>query len=46
MPSRLIVSEVDGSTIFIVIWARTAQELEAWLPIADEFVESIHFVPD
>jgi hypothetical protein len=46
MPSRLIVSEVDGDTIFVLIWARTAQVLEAWLPVADEFVESIHFVPD
>ena len=46
MPSRLVVSEVDGSTIFILTWARTAQELERWLPFADEFVESIHFVPD
>ncbi len=46
MPSRLIVSEVDGSLIFILTWARTAQELDRWLPLADEFVQSIHFVPD
>jgi hypothetical protein len=46
MPSRLIVSEVDGSTIFVLIWARTAEGLDEWLPVADEFVASIHFVPD
>lgn len=46
MPSRLIVSEVDGTTIFVFIWARTAQELDRWLPVADEFVGSIHFLAD
>jgi hypothetical protein len=46
MPSRLMVSEVDGETVFILIWARTDQELERWLPVADEFVASIHFVAE
>ena len=46
MPSRLIVSEVDGTRSSSSIWARTAQELDKWLPVADEFVRSIHFVPD
>ena len=46
MPSRLIVSEVDGAAVFVYIWARTAEELDRWMPIADEFVASIHFLPD
>ena len=46
MPSRLLVSEVDGTTVFIYTWARTARELDRWLPVADEFVASIHFLPD
>jgi len=46
MPSRLIVSELDGDTVFVFIWARTAQELDKCVPMADEFVTSIHFLPD
>ena len=46
MPSRLIVGEVDGDTVFVFIWARTAEELDRWMPVADEFVASIHFLAD
>ena len=45
-PGRLTVTEVEGTTIFIFVWARTQQELDAWLPVADGFVGSIHFVPN
>jgi hypothetical protein len=43
-PNRLIVANVDGKVMFVVIWARTAEGLEAFLPTAMEFVDSIHFV--
>ena len=46
MPSRLLVADVDGITVFVLTWARTADDLKAWMPLADEFVESIHFVAD
>ncbi len=45
IPSRLTVTEVDGTTVFILTWARTAADLDAWLPVADELVASIHFLP-
>jgi len=44
-PARLIVTEVDGTTVFVLIWARTAADLDAWMPVADRFVDSIHFQP-
>ena len=31
--------------VFILTWARTATDLGAWLPVAAEFIDSIHFVP-
>ena len=45
IPSRLIVGEIDGTTVFILIWARTSADLETWMPEADAFVRSIHFLP-
>ena len=45
MPSRLIVTEIDGATVFVLIWARTSDDLDKWLPTADAFVQSIHFLP-
>lgn len=45
IPSRLTVAEVDGTTVFVLTWARTATDLDSWLPIADELVASIHFLP-
>lgn len=45
VPSRLIVADIDGDTVFVLIWARTAADLDAWMPAANEFVESIQFVP-
>jgi hypothetical protein len=44
-PARLVVTEVDGETIFILAWARTTADLEAWMPVADQFIRSIHFLP-
>ena len=43
VPSRLIVADIDGVTIFIMIWARTPDDLAAWVPTAESFVGSIHF---
>ena len=45
LPSRLTVAEIDDTTIFVLEWARDDRELDAWLPVADEFVASIHFLP-
>ena len=45
MPSLLYVVTVDGRTLAIVLWAGTNAEMEAWLPLASGFVESIRFAP-
>ncbi len=39
-----ILLEVDGETVLIDVWAETDEELADWLPLAMEFVNSIHFV--
>jgi hypothetical protein len=39
--TRMTAFEVDGATVVIVTWA---EDLEAWLPTADQFVESLHFL--
>ena len=44
VPSRLIVAEVAGSTVLVQAWAGTPDGLDAWLPIAQEFIDSIHFL--
>jgi hypothetical protein len=41
---RLTLVDVDGSTMIIVAWARTADELADWIPTADAFIDSIHFI--
>lgn len=43
-PYRLIVTEVDGVTVFVQIWARSDTDLAAWMSTAAQFVHSIHFV--
>jgi len=35
---------VDGTTMLFVAWARTPADLADWLPTADEFLDSIHFI--
>jgi len=45
MRSRLTVADIDGTTVFILAWARTPADLDAWLPVADELIASIHFIP-
>jgi hypothetical protein len=42
-PSQITVLEVGDVTIFIQIWARTAEDLAAWMPAATEFLNSIRF---
>ena len=42
-PSRLIVTNVDGVTVIVVIWARTKENLDAFQPAATAFVDSIRF---
>jgi len=47
IPSRLIVTEVAGSTVLVQAWAGTPGDLDAWLPVAQELIDSIHFAePD
>jgi hypothetical protein len=44
LPYRLIVTEVDGVTVLVQIWARSDADLAAWMPDATKFVDSIRFV--
>ena len=43
VPSRLIVTEVDGETMVIQVWAGTEAGLQEWLRTSAAFVDSIHF---
>ena len=43
VPSRLIVTEVDGETMVIQVWAGTEAGLQEWLGTSAAFVDSIHF---
>jgi hypothetical protein len=43
MPSRLIVFETNGTTVFIQIWASAEDSLEAFMPTASDFVDSLRF---
>ena len=43
-PMRLTLVDVDGTTMLFVAWARTPADLVDWLPTADEFLDSIHFI--
>jgi hypothetical protein len=43
-PSRLIVTAVDGQSVFIQIWTRDRKAFAAWLPTAMRFVDSIRFL--
>jgi hypothetical protein len=45
-PARITVAEVDGWTLFILAWARTDEDLDAWMPTADVFISSMHFLPE
>jgi hypothetical protein len=45
-PAHLTVAEIDGTTVFVLVWARTTEDLEAWLPIGNRFVASVHFVQE
>jgi hypothetical protein len=42
--SRLILAEIGHTTIIIQIWAPTSQDLAAWMPVATELIDSIHFI--
>lgn len=44
LPSRLQVVDVGGVTAVILTWARTPDDLTAFLPVADPLVGSIEFV--
>jgi hypothetical protein len=44
VPSRLTLVEVDGRTIMVQAWAFTELDLEEFLPTAEQFIDSIHFL--
>jgi hypothetical protein len=44
-PAHITVAEVDGWTLFILAWARSDEDLDAWMPTADAFISSMHFRP-
>jgi len=43
-PMRLTLVDVEGTTLLFMAWARTPEDLADWLPTADEFLDSIHFL--
>lgn len=43
-PMRLTLVDVDGTTMLFMAWARTPADLADWLPTADGFLDSIHFL--
>ena len=45
-PSRLTVADIDGVTVFVLVWARTAEDLDAWLPEADGFIGTFRFLEE
>ena len=42
-PSQLIVADVDGQVVFVTAWAWSESDLDAFLPTANQFVDSIRF---
>ena len=46
IPSRLTVADIDGVTVFVLVWARTAEDLDAWLPDADGFIGTFRFLEE
>jgi hypothetical protein len=46
IPSRLIVADVGDRTIMAQIWAGTQIDLEEWLPVAQELIDSVEFLED
>lgn len=43
-PSRLILADVNGVVVGVLVWTEQPDELDAWLPTAMEFVETIEFL--
>ena len=42
-PSHLIVTDVGDEVVLIQIWAGTEAELDAWMPTAMQFVDTLRF---
>ena len=43
-PYRITVADIDGVTVFVQVWADSEDGLATWLPVAQRFVNSMHFV--
>ena len=43
-PYRITVADIDGVTVFVQVWADSEDDLATWLPVAQRFVDSMHFV--
>ena len=43
VPSRLLVTDVDGMPIVLQVWASTSSDLEAVLPAATSFLDNVRF---
>jgi hypothetical protein len=43
-PARITLVDIDGSTVVLLTWARSSADLAAFLPVADGFIDTIHFV--
>ena len=46
VPSRVIVTKVGGATVLLQAWAASSDELAAWLPTANRFLDGVHFTDD
>lgn len=42
-PSFVLVTQVEDALLLVQVWAETREELEAWLPTAMQFVDSVRF---
>ncbi|MFL5708578.1 MAG: hypothetical protein ACJ77Y_06255 [Chloroflexota bacterium] len=43
-PYQITVADIGGVTVFVQVWADSEDDLATWLPVAQRFVDSMHFV--
>lgn len=42
---RIYLLDVDGATILVAVAVAEPSDLDAWLPTADQFIATLHFLP-